>query len=194
MAEGKERKREYAAMRAEDKFTEETDPVETWRKKQERFTRENPEYDYEEAGAWDKKVSGDTEKKIPKLDVNFSETSEEAKANAAAKANFEAKIDAKIDAEKAADKAQQSSVGAAKAGTAAAALEKKMMEKEEADKKAKEAPPPPKWDEDIFAGKPAVKAADANKAAMNFAPAPRAKAPAAFGPKPTPGNELDELD
>merc|ERR1712118_429362 len=102
---------------------------------------------------------------------------------------------AKIDAEKAADKAQQSSVGAAKAGTAAAALEKKMMEKEEADKKAKEAPPPPKWDGDIFAGKPAVKPADANKA-MNFNPAPRAasKAPAAFGPRATPGNELDELD
>jgi len=182
MAEGKERKREYAAMRAEDKYTEATDPVETWKQKQERFTRENPEYDYEEAGAWDKKVSGDTTKNVPKLDVNFKDASEEAKA----------------DAKKAEAEAQRSSVvntvGAAKEGTAAAALEKKMMEKEEADKKAKEAPPPPKWDEDIFAGKPAVKAADANKAAMNFAPAPRSKAPPAFGPRATPGNELDELD
>merc|ERR1719420_401479 len=81
MAEGKERKREYAAMRAEDKYTEETDPVETWKQKQERFTREHPEYDYDEAGAWDKKVSGDTEKKVPKLDVNFKDTSEEAKVD-----------------------------------------------------------------------------------------------------------------
>merc|ERR1712072_1068263 len=100
----------------------------------------------------------------------------------------------KADAQKAEAEAQRSSVIAAKEGTAAEAMEKKMMEKEEQDKKAKEAPPPPKWDEDIFAGKPAVKAADANKAAMNFAPAPRAKAPPAFGPRATPGNELDELD
>jgi dynein assembly factor 1 len=181
MAEGKERKREYAAMRAEDKFTEDTDPVETWKQKQERFTRENPEYDYEVAGAWDKKVSGDTTKKVPKLDVNFNETSssEEAKAEQKAVAKASEKI------------------AAAKEGTAAAALEKKMMEKEEQDKKNKEAPPPPKWDEDIFAGKKSVQPADAKKAAMNFAPAPRAtaqKAPAAFGPKATPGNELDELD
>ena len=65
---------------------------------------------------------------------------------------------------------------------------------EEKDKAVKEAPPPPKWDEDIFSSKPSVKPAEANKAAMNFAPAPRAKAPPAFGPRPTPGNELDELD
>jgi dynein assembly factor 1 len=56
MAEGKERKREIAGMRAEDKYTDETDPVETWKQRQERFTREHPEYDYEEAGVWDKKT------------------------------------------------------------------------------------------------------------------------------------------
>jgi dynein assembly factor 1 len=177
MAEGKERKREIAAMRAEDKFTDETDPVETWKQRQERFLRDNPEYDYEEAGAWDRKAGdppGDTTKKTPKLDVNFKDTSEEAKA----------------DAKKAEAEAGKG-VTAAREGSAAAALEKKMMAKEEQDKKAKEAPPAPKWDEDIFAAKPAVKATDAP---MNFAPAPRSKAPAAFGPRSTPGNELDELD
>jgi dynein assembly factor 1 len=184
MAEGKERKREIAAMRAEDKFTDATDPVETWKQKQERFTREHPEYDYEEAGVWDKKLSGDTEtKNTPKLDVNFKDTSEEAKADAK-----------KAEAEAKQAEAQRNSITAAREGTAAAALEKKMMEKEEQDKKVKEAPPAPKWDEDIFAGKPAVKSAEANKAGMNFAPAPRTKAPAAFGPRATPGNELDELD
>merc|ERR1712078_430847 len=100
MAEGKERKREYAAMRAEDKFTDETDPVETWKQRQERFTREHPEYDYEEAGAWDKKVSGDTTKKIPKLDVNFNETSEAVQA----------------DAKKAEAEAQRNTVSLAKEG------------------------------------------------------------------------------
>jgi hypothetical protein len=188
-------------MRAEDKYTDETDPVETWKQRQERFTREHPEYDYEEAGVWDKKLSGDTEKKTPKLDVNFKETPEDSEATKAAKA----------DAKKAeaAAKPGAGTVGAAKEGTAAAALEKKMMEQEEKDKAVKEAPPPPKWDEDIFSSKPSVKPAEANKAAMNFAPAPRAKeankaamnfaagaraAPPAFGPRPTPGTELDELD
>jgi dynein assembly factor 1 len=186
MAEGKERKREIAGMRAEDKYTDETDPVETWKRRQERFTREHPEYDYEEAGAWDKKVSGDTTKKIPKLDVNFKETPEDSEATKVAK----------VDAKKAEAEAKPGAgiVTAAKEGTAAAALEKKMIEQEEKDKAVKEAPPPPKWDEDIFSSKPSVKPAEANKAAMNFAPAPRAKAPPAFGPRPTPGNELDELD
>merc|ERR1719420_2260699 len=139
MAEGKERKREYAAMRAEDKYTEDNDPVETWKQKQERFTREHPEYDYEEAGAWDKKVSGDTTKNIPKLDVNFKDTSEEAKVDK--------KQEADAKKAEAAAKPGAGTVGAAKEGTAAAALEKKMMEKEEKDKAVKEAPPPPKWDE-----------------------------------------------
>merc|ERR1712216_524294 len=127
MAEGKERKREIAAMRAEDKFTDETDPVETWKQRQERFLRDNPEYDYEEAGAWDRKAGdppGDTTKKTPKLDVNFKDTSEEAKA----------------DAKKAEAEAGKG-VTAAREGSAAAALEKKVMAKEEQDKKAKEAPP-----------------------------------------------------
>jgi len=103
---------------------------------------------------------------------------------------------AKVDAKKAEAEAKPGAgiVTAAKEGTAAAALEKKMIEQEEKDKAVKEAPPPPKWDEDIFSSKPSVKPAEANKAAMNFAPAPRAKAPPAFGPRPTPGNELDELD
>jgi hypothetical protein len=170
-------------MRAEDKFTEETDPVETWKQRQERFTREHPEYDYEVEGVWDKKMSGDKkEKEIPKLDVNFKDTSEEAKADAK-----------KAEAEAERFRAQNNNVSAAREGTAAAALEKKMMEKEEQDKKAKEAPPPPKWDEDIFAGKKGVQPAGA-KQAMNFTPAPRTAAPPAFGPRPTPGNELDELD
>merc|ERR1712054_719041 len=116
MAEGEQRKREYAAMRAEDKYTDETDPVETWKQKQERFTRENPQYDYEEAGAWDKKVSGDTTKNIPKLDVNFNETSEQVKADAK---KPEAK---KPEAE--ASEAQRNTISAEKEGTAAAALEK----------------------------------------------------------------------
>jgi len=144
-------------------------------------------------GLGTKKVSGDTTKNIPKLDVNFTDTSEEAKAEKKAGEEFLAKTAKKAEAEA---KKAEVHVPAAKEGTAAAALEKKMMEKEEQDKKAKEAPPPVNWDDDIFAGKPAVKAADANKA-MKFAPAPRAKAsapPAAFGPRATPGNELDELD
>jgi dynein assembly factor 1 len=41
-------RREKEAMRAEDKYTDKTDPVETWRQKQDRFVRENPEYDYPE--------------------------------------------------------------------------------------------------------------------------------------------------
>jgi len=46
--DAKQCRREKEAMQSNDKYTKETDPVETWKQKQERFIRENPEYDYPE--------------------------------------------------------------------------------------------------------------------------------------------------
>jgi len=46
--DAKQCRREKEAMRANDKYTDATDPVETWRQKQDRFIRENPEFDYPE--------------------------------------------------------------------------------------------------------------------------------------------------
>jgi len=56
--DAKEARREAREMRKHDKYTDETDPVETWKQRQERFIRENPQYDYEEHGRLDKKPDG----------------------------------------------------------------------------------------------------------------------------------------
>jgi dynein assembly factor 1 len=174
VAEAKERKREIQAMRANDKYDDKTDPVETWKKKQERFIRENPEYDYEVAGAWDKKLSGDTTKVVPKLDVNAPPEPSSALS-------------------------EEETIGAAKAGTKAAALEKKL--EEESKGKKVEVPPAPDWDADIFGDAPAQPVPA--KASKPFMPPPRKPKPepkleqnpvAAFGPRGKDVNELDELD
>jgi dynein assembly factor 1 len=175
VAEAKERKRETRGMRANDKYTDETDPVETWKKKQERFIRENPQYDYEVAGAWDKKLSGDTTKVVPKLDVNAPPAPESALSP------------------------EEEKISAAKPGTKAAELEKKM---EDSSKKTVEAPPAPDWDADIFGSAPSQPAQPVpSKASKPFAPPPRnpekkleQKPVAAFGPRGKDVNELDELD
>merc|ERR1719482_726644 len=56
--DAKEARREAREIRKHDKYTDETDPVETWKQRQERFIRENPQYDYEEHGRLDKKPDG----------------------------------------------------------------------------------------------------------------------------------------
>merc|ERR1719456_1203069 len=65
MEEAKECRREAREMRMHDKYTEETDPVETWKQRQERFIRENPQYDYEEHGKLDKKADGKPTERKP---------------------------------------------------------------------------------------------------------------------------------
>lgn len=95
--------RETKAMRKEDKFTDATDPVETWRQKQERFCRENPQYDDEPAGVWTKKYSDtgpEAEAKSAKTKAEDAEKKQAAIAAEAKDRDERLAAEAKDDAEK----------------------------------------------------------------------------------------------
>lgn len=200
--ESKTAKREIALMRVNDKYTEETDPYETWRKRQERFLRENPEYDYESYGKLDKKPEG---YKKPEGKADFAPGFATEK--------------------KPGDKEKKPAVGPDAAGANFDDSAPHVKEKAETVEKAKEVPPPPDWDADIFGesahsereGKSSAARARENRSPpprtmptptqpkaekATFAPPPRtvAEAPSkpkeadAFGPRGAAVNELDELD